>query len=80
MYKMGKTYEITFHLIGGEKIKTSWFVEYSTDVWRDQMEVKDAISDRGRFVVGSEDDDHLIVIPQTSVLYMTINEEMEEEG
>ena len=79
MYEMGKTYEITFHLIGGEKIKARWFVEYSTDVWRDEMEVKDMVSDRGRFVVGSEDDDQLIVIPQTSVLYMTINEEMEEE-
>lgn len=79
MYNMGKTYEITIHLIGGEKIKTSWFVEYSTDVWRDEMEVKDAISDRGRFVVGNESGDQLIVIPQTSVLYVTINEEAEEE-
>lgn len=43
------------------------------------MEVKDAISDRGRFVVGNESDDQLIVIPQTSVLYVTINEEAEEE-
>ena len=65
MYKIGKTYEITFYLIGGEKIKTRRFVEYSTD--------------RGRFVVGSEDDDQLIVIPQTSVLYMTIDVEVEEE-
>ena len=79
MYKMGKTYEITIHLIGGEKIKARRFVEHSTDLWLDQMEVKDAISDRGRFVGGNEDDDQLIVIPQTSVLYMTINEEMEEE-
>ena len=65
MYKIGKTYEITFYLIEGKKIKTRRFVEYSTD--------------RGRFVVGSEDDDQLIVIPQTSVLYMTIDVEMEEE-
>ena len=43
------------------------------------MEVKDAISDRGRFVVCNESDDQLIVIPQTSVLYVTINEEAEEE-
>ena len=32
-----------------------------TDLWRDQMEVKDAISDRGRFVFGNESDDQLAV-------------------
>lgn len=76
---MERTYEITFNLVGGAKIKTKWFSEDDICVERDMMEVKDMISDRGRFVFWNEDGDQLIVIPETSVLYMTINKELEEE-